>query len=96
MSEALCFSDTYYWFKSQEVRKQKKGIYLSSCVGADIHPGLSSIEPEDAGGALGVVGQHDWDSTIKSHRVVQLVLEHIQVVEPIWIPIPETEKYTRA
>lgn len=34
-----------------------KGTYLSSCVGADIHPGFSGIEPEDACGPLGVVGQ---------------------------------------
>jgi len=84
------------WLKSPAQRKNKKRTYLPSCVGADIHPGLSSIEPEDARGSLGVVGQHDRDSAIKGHRVVQLVLEHIQVIETIWISIPETEKYTQA
>lgn len=64
---------------------------LSSCVGADIHPGLSRIEPEDACGPLGVVGQHDRDSTVKGHGVIKLILEDIQVVEPIRITITETE-----
>lgn len=70
---------------------EEEETYLSSCVGADIHPGLSSIEPEDACGPLGVVGQHDRDSAVKGHGVVKLVLEHIQVVEPIRITITETE-----
>lgn len=70
--------------------------YLPSCVGADIHPGFSSVEPEYAGGPLGVVGQHDWDGTVKGHRVIQLVLEHIQVIEPVRISITETEKHTKA
>lgn len=38
------------------------------------------------------MGQHDWNRAVKSHRVIQLVLEHIQVVEPIWISITETEE----
>lgn len=68
---------------------------LSCCVGADVHPGLSSIEPEDACGALGVVRQHNRDGTIKSHGVVELVLEHIQIIEPVRISITETHTFTR-
>lgn len=78
----------------QELLQKKKGTHLSSCVGADIHPGLGSIEPEDASGSLGFVGQHDRDGAVKGHRVVQLVLEHIQVIEAIWIAITETEEHT--
>ncbi len=102
MSEVLgfCATDIHYrLFLTKTVpgtreKEKKKGTYLSSCVGADIYPGLSGIEPEDACGPLGVVGQHDWDSTVKGHRVIQLILEHIQVVEPIWIAITETGKHT--
>lgn len=34
--------------------------YFASSVGADVHPGLSSIEPEDAHGPLSIMGEHDW------------------------------------
>lgn len=89
------FTTGHFLVKTVPGTKEKeKGTYLSSCVGADIHPGLGGIEPEDACGPLGIVGQHDWDSAVKGHRVIQLVLEHIQVVEPIWISITETEKHT--
>lgn len=77
-----------------EINMKEKRSYLSSCVGADIHPGLSSIEPEDACGPFGVVGQEEWDRPIKAHRGIQVVLVNIHVVEPIWIPIPETGEQT--
>lgn len=73
---------------------KEKGAYFSSCVGADIHPGLSSIEPKDACGPLGVVGHYDWYRAIQSHWGIQLILVNIHVVEPIGITITAREERT--
>lgn len=51
--------DTVTMSLFNQTRNQKvklKKMYLPSCVGADVHPGFSSIEPEDACGPLSVVG----------------------------------------
>lgn len=70
----------------------EKGTRLSSCVGADVHPGLSSIEPEDSCGPLGVVGHDEWHRSIKGHRGVQVILVNIHVVEPVWVSITEGKR----
>lgn len=62
--------------------------HLASGVGADIHPGLGGVEPEDAEGATGAVCQQEWDRTVECHGVVELVLEDVQVVEAVRVPPP--------
>lgn len=70
-----------------------EGSHLSSCVGADVHPCLSSIEPEDSGGALGVVGHDQRHRAIKGHGVVKLVLVNIHVVQAVGVTIAEEETF---
>lgn len=60
-------------------------VYLSSRVGADVHPGLCCVEPEQAHGPHSVVGQHDGHVSVQGHGVVELVLEHIQIVQPVGV-----------
>ena len=31
--------------------------------------------------------QHEWDGAVESHLVVQVILKHVQVVEPIGVAI---------
>lgn len=50
--------------QSNMSEKRKHSMYLSSCVGAYIHPRFCSVEPEDPGSPLGIVCQHNWDSPI--------------------------------
>lgn len=69
----------------------RDGSHLSSCVGADVHPGLSSIEPEDSGGALGAVGHDQRHRAIKGHGVVKLVLVNVHVVQAVGVTITEGE-----
>lgn len=84
--------------RPQKEKKEKKGKFtigdgshLSSRVGADVHPGLSSIEPEDSRGALGAVGHDQRHGAIKSHGVVKLVLVNVHVVQAIGVTISEGE-----
>ena len=75
-----------WWTAGARWESVPEATDLAGGVGADIHPGLGGVQPEDAGGSLGVVGQHDRDSPVQSHGVEQLVLEHVQVVQPIGVP----------
>lgn len=51
--------------------------------GGDVHPSLGCIQPEDTHGALSIVGYDHGYRAVQGHGVVQLVLEHVQVVKPI-------------
>lgn len=60
------------------------GVLLLDC---DIHPGLSSVEPEDSHGRSGLVGLHEGDGAVEGHRAVSLVLKDVGVVEPVWVRV---------
>ena len=32
------------------------------------------------------MSEHEWDGSIQSHTVVQLVLKHVKVIETVWLP----------
>ena len=49
----------------------------------DVDKGLGGVVPEHAGSPALAVGDHDRDGAVESHRVMQLVLEHVEVVEPV-------------
>lgn len=68
---------------------KEERTHFPGCVGANVHPCLGSIEPEDACCPLGVVRHYERDGSIQSHGGIQLVLVDVHVVEPIRIPISE-------
>lgn len=65
--------------------------YLCSCTGADIHPGLSCVEPKDTHGSLCVMREEHRDSTIERHGIVQLILENVQIEQPVRVTSPAQE-----
>ena len=51
----------------------------------DVNPSLGRVEPEEAGGVTGRVAHHKRDGGVQRHRVPQLVLEHVQVIEAVGV-----------
>lgn len=81
-------SSCHLTVQKRESHKEDGGLcvsHLSSGVGADVHPGLCGIQPEEAHGALGTMGQHDRYRSVEGHGVIQLVLEDVQIIQPVGI-----------
>ena len=53
--------------------------------GRDVHPGLGRVQPEQAHREVGAVGEHEGNGAVEGHGAVQLVLEHVQVVEAVGV-----------
>lgn len=89
------FSNQHTWSVTPELDVGNYTIiaesHLSSSVGADVHPGLSSVEPEDSRGALGIVGHDQRHRAVKGHGVVKLVLVNIHVVQAVGVTITEED-----
>ncbi len=62
-------------------------IAMSCAFLLDINPALRGIEPEEprGGGAAAPVTHHEGNCRVERHRVPQLVLEHVQVVEAVGV-----------
>ena len=54
---------------------------------SDVDPRLRGVQPEHAGRPLGVVAHHEGDGGVQRHRVPQLVLEHVEVVEAVGVAV---------
>ncbi len=53
----------------------------------DVHPRLGAVEPEDADGRVRRLGVHDGDRAVERHGAVVLVLEHVQVEQPVRVRV---------
>lgn len=62
--------------------------HLPRRVGGYVHPSLCSVEPEDAQVPMRTMCQEHRHRPIQGHGIVQLILEHIQIVEAIRLSTP--------
>mmetsp|Transcript_4957 Transcript_4957/g.6952 ORF Transcript_4957/g.6952 Transcript_4957/m.6952 type:complete len:278 (-) Transcript_4957:766-1599(-) len=58
---------------------------FSSRLNVNINPSFRRVKPEKTSSSLGAVREHEWNTSIESHRVIKLILKHIKVVESVRI-----------
>mmetsp|Transcript_8836 Transcript_8836/g.27859 ORF Transcript_8836/g.27859 Transcript_8836/m.27859 type:complete len:431 (-) Transcript_8836:843-2135(-) len=56
-------------------------------VALDVHKRLRRVEPKHAHRAPRAVAKHEGDGAVQSHGLVQLVLKHIQIVQPVGLRV---------
>src|SRR3954447_5801370 len=49
----------------------------------DVNPCLGSIQPKYTHRRVLPMRLHEWDTSIESHRTIQLVFEHVSVIQAI-------------